>query len=455
MIDFENIVETLLKEMAAVGMPGSVATASGTQPTSTPAVPANSPVQDSQTEKATEAEPENLKEEEISNNLNAILIKHQGDILTNFKKTFPKYFEGLSATFPQGDSFKQIIYTVTKNSIRTTQDPEAFNSFGLPTIFPLLDLFSLAKATFVETKNSRLAPEAKKTAVEEIYKGFNQRMELALKSHKFSPIEYPAIDPWAISVRKAYFEKQGRVDIGKLKLESSLFKGKSIYDAIFTLLEQRRISRIKLINKTIQIGNATTYIDSILKHPNSYTEGQTPFPDKKIAAIYGDVTDLLLSVAKNAELLFEQQLKEKNPKNQKANEAVKAEFLWKFLHNDIDWTKINLESFDLIFNQFCSQMLNEMMANPASGMNYSADASEGASETALLEPTTFVTGKYAIGDIISNKQEVPEANNLYNSLKALGDYIQKDADQADWGKAADAVSKIAKGLSFGAPEVKF
>ena len=419
MIDFENIVENLLREFGPTG----VGTGTGSQATNTGYQTSNSNTSSTVPEQKPQNSTDNQEEITAKGIVSFLKTKEHNRLDTDFKLAFKNYFISGVAKYPVGPEFEKLIYTAAKNSLRDTEDPEAFPD--IETIFPLLDLIALVKQTYTDTKGNE---EIKQSALNGIYDQFIDRLKHFATNPNLVPLDYNPKNPWAASVKKRYFDKRGKIDIGKLKLESMTTS--SIYKAVMELLEHKRHSRIRFFNKTISIGNAANYIDNILFHPDKYIQGHISFPDKKINLIYAGVTpDLLLDIAKNSWELFEQQIKEKQinvPDNEKPM------LYQSFLKEGIVEQLIVKESFvDNTFSLFC-KILNE-----AGVQNGDVQA-------------TFVEGNFTIGNIIKYSNSNPAAKNLYNSLKILANHIKTEIEGIDLKGVARGVSQIAQGLSLGA-----
>lgn len=440
MIKFEELVEGLLMEMTPTAIMADPKAAVDAEAGDTTPTPTNAQSEKSKTEDGSKEKTIEELEEQAAKNLVEYFRKKHSDLQTRFKNVFEDYYTSQAGTFPDLLTFEKLIYTVTKNSIRNTENIGTFED-DIASLFPLIDLIALVKQIETDTKGSANKQQVYDTA----YNAFVKRLEDFKKTNRKMPLEFPSASPWASSVKNRYLEKQGRIDIGKLKLESQELQNKSIYDAVMILLEHRRKSKIKLFKKTVNIGSAAKEIGNILQQPNNYTEGQISFPDKKIDLLYvGATPDLLLSIGKNALALFEQQITEKQiPKEQATTELYK-----KFLVNQAQKT--------LSVSSLKPQSTETPVGETGRAMVGFGESFEAKLQTILeqiSDSSSFTTGSYTIKDIQTQAKANPTAQQLYKSLKALADYIKTEAEQLDWlGKISKGLSKAAsgaEGLMFG------
>lgn len=436
MIKFEELVERLLLQELEFNpfnpssVDAAIDAAADTKAASNPTSTQTNQQQTSNAEKDQNKTQEQIEEELAKNLIEFFRNKHQ-PLQTKFNEVFNDYYTSQLGSFPDLLSFEKLVYTVTKNSIRDTENVGSFEN-DIPSLFPLIDLIAVVKQTETSTKGS---PTDKQKVYETAYSSFVKRLDEFKKTNKKTPLEFPSISPWASSVKNRYYEKLGKVDIGKMKIESSELQNKSIRDAVMILLEHRRKSKIKLFKKEINIGSAAKEINSILEEPDNYIEGQISFPDKKINLLYSGATpDLLLSVGKNARLLFTQQVKEKELTKQQ----ITPELYKNFLDNKV------------------SEVLSVRQSEPNTQRRENVGESFQTALHSVLEQlsdASFSTGSYTIRDLQTSS--VPEAQQLYKSLKSLADYIRTEAEQIEWSKkisgALSGATQIAKGLSLGVP----
>ena len=289
MLDFERLVESFIVEMGETPVGNQEA----------------APNEDSLSEQ-TPAE----AEEEMVKSLAEQLKEQYQTIQTKFNTVFKRYYSDVSKTFIDESSFEKLIYVVAKNSLRDTENVGSFEN-QLGSIFPLIDLIALCKQAVVDTKEVK-GENRKQAAVEIVIQSFFSRLDGFAKAKLIMPLEFTPISPWASNVRARYYEKAGRLDVGKIKLENPELQTKSIRELVMFLLEQRRKSKIKLFDREIAIGSAEADIDNILTNPNNYKFGSVSFPDKKINLLYtGATPDLILTVSNNVYNLYTQQVQEK------------------------------------------------------------------------------------------------------------------------------------------------
>ncbi len=414
MVNFEIIVRNLLHEM-------------GDPP---PVVPAPEKTPSPEETKT----PEQI-EEEIAKTLSQYLIKNQGEnIRTKFNDVFKNYYASGAGMFPDNNTFESLIYIVSKNSIRDTENLGPFER-DLPSFFPLVDLIALVKQTYTEVKGK---PEEKQSAAEAVVQTFLKRMDEFKKTNRQMPLEFPALSPWAISVRDRYYEKQGRVDIGKFKIENPEIQNKSIREAIMIFLEHRRTSKIKLFKKEISIGSAENDINAILENPNKYIRGKISFPDKKINLLYhGATPDLILSVAQNAFALFEQQRLEKN--------IVEGNNIPELYKNFLDGNVVEFAVKKEKENE------EEIGSTGRAMVGFGESVTFNDVIGTLFEEleTSFPNGSYKIKDI-REFASVPQSAQLLKSLKALADYIKTEAQRIDWSEKVASVASAGTDAAVGA-----
>jgi len=454
MIKFEKLVEELLVE-ARLQTAAEIAASNPAPRTRSWSAPSTPAVNQTQTPaKPTSAEetpkPEDVSKEkpktedeiieEVSKNLVTFCTGiYNRELKQKLKEAFPAYYE-IKPVLDEA-KFHQLVYIVTKNSLRNTENIGSFDE-QLSNVFPLIDLIALLKQTETDTPGKR---SEKDLALNKIYKEFVDRLKKFGDSKPDSPLKFPALNPWAINVRDRYFAELGKLDLGKLKLESPEVQTKSIRGAVMFLLENRRKEKLKFFTKEISFGNAQRDINTILENPEKYTTGQNPFPDKTLKLLYsGDVSDLLLSVAHSSRNLFNQQCKEKEKEEN-------LELYKNFLDNNISKLfSVQTKSEETPAKEETIGDLGRAML----GFESFQTKMQAILEELNQKENTFVTGTYTVKDISANTS-LPEANQLYKALKTLADYLQTEAESG-WSvvlkKAATVLSKgaeAAQGLLFG------
>lgn len=402
------------------------------------------------------------------------------EIKPAYEKAFGVYFENGLGTFPSETDFDLIVYNAAADSLRDTKG----KTYASPTetIFPLLDLIALAKEAH---KTSSV--DNKRTSTLGVIDNFITNLKSYEKSNKF-PLSYTASSPWAKELRDTFIKSKGAVNIGELKLglKDSKLQTKSFYDLLIALLEDRRTSKIKLINREIQIGSALSTIEQVLQNPDRYLQG-IPFPDKKLSAIYGpDVQVLLRDVAFAGQALFKQQYVEKvgtEPPNN--SERLLIDF-WK---NSIDWEALKKQqvsantedqnaaspsptstlqqaSFDYTLSSIFKQILNEetspeIRSKVLSSLVSSQKARKSSKfgkpvknpeQQQQQQQVNFPENQYTLKTLLQAKDnKLPEAEALYISLEKIADFIRKEAESIDWAGVISGAEQIAKGLSLGVP----
>jgi hypothetical protein len=304
-MDFEKLVATLLCEADPSG--GAVAAlapmASTSPATAAPAAAAAAPTTPSSTETATTED-----DEVVATNVKTFLAKKKGELKTTYDVLFKHL--GVSV-FPEAE-FDTIVYTVSKNSVRSTKDPNQVPNFQYA--YPLIDLAAMVKQSYLEpiatSPGKKPDPKDKEANAEKAYDSFIERLK---KSKIQYPLDYRAVDPWAISVKEAYMKLGAKLDIGKLKLDA--YKTVSIENVINELLKQKAsVGLRKLKPETFQPSTKKTpaFVRNIILHPENYTSGTVPYPDIKMSAIYGsDIPARILAIAVATRALFDQQFREK------------------------------------------------------------------------------------------------------------------------------------------------
>ena len=360
-MDFESIVEkVLLSEMTPPAAPGTLAAPS--VPTPGAPTPATTPTP--------------ADDDVLAKTAKAYLTSKKGNIAAAYLKAFPIEKFGVDL-FP-AQQFDTIVYNVNKNSIRSTKDYTQIPKFVVA--YPLLDLAAQIKQVYVEKGG---APQADKV--------LEAWVKTLTKGGIATPIDFPATDPWAISVKQAYEKANNKsTNVGALKLEA--YGAVSIADGIYKLMAQRASPGIWKLPKDefdpSQLGqNINKFLEEIIINPQGYTQGIIPYPDKKLSAVYGDETPTMVRNAANAAYaLFDQQLTEKLLRHQSneayeisptifdnfetftLNKSAKQEIYKLFLYNTLDWNKYRklkgtpaVESFDDVFDSAYREMLNEAL----------------------------------------------------------------------------------------------
>jgi hypothetical protein len=447
MMDFKKVVFKILTEM------GVSSSTTSPSPATAPAATTPSPTTPSTTPPISEDQ----KDEEIAKTAKEFLKLKKGDIKTAYDKAFAALGTSI---FPETE-FETIVYNACKNSVRATKDYKQIPNFVAA--YPLLDLASLIKQVYVEPGKGDKANEALN-----VLNNFTKRLSSA---KLMSPLDYQAVDPWALSVRQSYVKAENKFDVGKLKLEA--YSAVSIADCVYKLMNQKASSGLfKLPKKEFQqseVGkNINTFIEPILKNPENYTSGKIPYPDKKMTAIYGEGTpEKILEIAVASQTLFDQQFQEKferhkedenfeiNPAILNGGETTKKEFYTFFLNNKMNWsvyvkpkTQQAKESlkFDSVFDSLNLIFLKEDSTSLGFKAGSSVYKLDFDSKTKTLTATDQKTNKAYVfkeNDIVQmaanypqiqkelvsfttqkNKQS-PISRPIYNSPEeALFDYIE-------------------------------
>jgi hypothetical protein len=223
-MDFAKLVTKLLTEenpaggiVNAGGIVGNPSTGSGSAPAA-PATPEEGNAAD--------------EDETAATNVKTFLSKKKGELKTTYDGLFKHL--GVSV-FPDAE-FDTIVYTVSKNSVRSTKDPNQVPNFQYA--FPLIDLAAMVKQAYLEpiaaSPGKKPDPKEKEANAERAYDVFIDRLK---KSKIQYPLDYKAVDPWAMSVKEAYLKLGAKLDIGKLKLDA--YKTVSIENVVNELLKQK------------------------------------------------------------------------------------------------------------------------------------------------------------------------------------------------------------------------
>ena len=416
MMDFESIVEkVLLSEMTPPAAPGTPAPVTPGTP-ATPAAPAVS-TPGTPTPATT---PTPADDDVLAKSAKEYLTTKKGKIASAYLKAFPIEKFGVDL-FP-AQQFDTIVYNVNKNSIRSTKDYTQIPKFVVA--YPLLDLAAQIKQVYVEKRGSVEADKVLDAWVTTLTKG-----GIA------TPIDFPATDPWAISVKQAYEKANNKsTNVGALKLDA--YGAVSIADGIYKLMAQRASPGLWKLPKDefepSQLGqNINKFLEDIIINPQGYTQGVIPYPDKKLSVVYGDETPTMVRNAANAAYaLFDQQLTEKVLRHQSneayeispsifdnfetftLNKVAKQEIYKLFLYNTLDWNRYRklkatpaVESFDDIFDSAYRIFLQERTTE-----SYPLGKVEYRIETDAASKTITATDK------TSNKQYIIPTNDIIKAI---------------------------------------
>lgn len=219
--------------------------------------------------------------------------------------------------FPDGE-FAQIAHICIQNSPRFTKDYTQIPKFL--SSFPLLDLFGnvidIFKDTTKPTADRNNDSDAELSRWETVMR----------KSDKIYPIDFPATNPWALTVKQNYEQKLGGFNEGETKYDA--YGAVSIEDGVFKLMGQRASAALRKLppehfQQSAEGQGINNFLQQILENPKKYNSGAIPYPDKKMGAIYGQETPpLILEIATVAYKLFEQQFAEKIAKHAETNGAT-------------------------------------------------------------------------------------------------------------------------------------
>ena len=312
-MDFCKLVNVILNEQEGLVNPAGIVSSSAvvpsppniTSPTASTDPASQTPSSDQQP--SVTDSPANADDEQAKNVKQFLTAADRKNTL---KQTYDTVFAHLGVSvFPEAE-FDEIIYTVSKNSVRSTKDPNQIPNFQYA--FPLIDLAAMVKQAYIEPTGANKKDEtsARVARATEAYDKFVERLTTAKLQY---PLDYQAIDPWANSVKEAYFKQAAKLDLGKLKLEA--YKTVSLETALRELLKQKgSAGLLKLKPETFQPSTAKMpgFIRNIILAPSEYTSGKIPYPDIKMSAIYGsDTPAKILGIAVAAKSLFDQQFREK------------------------------------------------------------------------------------------------------------------------------------------------
>ena len=371
------------------------------------------------------------QEEQGVKTIRDFLNKKKDNIVDTFNGKFEKFSPDSSSKYKFPESaFSGIIDIGIFNAIRGTKDSSKFEE-TIKYVFPLLDLIGL----LVDAKRSNVE-------FDEAYEIFI----VNLKGYTGNPLEYQPKSEWGKQVKQDYYNKQTKLDVGKIVLSSSELQNKSIYFVILKLLEFRRTGKSGELDLE-KIPESKTFIDKLLFDPNSYISGKLPVPAQDIKALYNDMSpSLILDVAIKAYNLFTQQAKTYAPN---LDENQYKEVFKLFMDNNVDWGKYNSASTQ-------SRVLQQSQQNASFDSTlellYKTLLTE-ENETTTLKP--FEGDKtYVLKNIQRNSKAVPQAGKLYESLETLANYIRVEAKKDVVGAVSKVLSgaeQLAKGLSLGVP----
>ena len=361
-----------------------------------------------------------------------------------YEKVYKSYYK-----FPEKPEYDNLIRVACFNAIRGTKDSSKYPT--IRSVFPVLDLVGLITQVYKTEQKATITEASMRVYGDFIIK---------LKTSVGAPMEYQPDSTWGKDVKMDHYEDQQKINIGSVVLNSPELQSQSLYFVIMKLLEIRRKGKSGTIDLT-KIPPTKNFIDKILFSPDSFIRGKLPTPGDDIKALYNDVSpQLILDVAKKAYELFIQQV-ESNLGNKKAfKSSIEEEQAYKlFLTNQIVWDKyktLQNDSFKQSYENLFDQMLNEYDYTDASrvlGDRYNQDTEVNDSLTvAKPESKIFDTEKikfpYTLKNLIAYKADVPQANNLYNSLEKLANYIREGTKRDIRGMLSGA-TQLAKGLSLG------
>lgn len=394
-------------------------------------------------------EDENAQEQVATSAIGFLTSKYR-DVQKEYAQKYANY-EQFRSAFPDEQNYKALIYNAANAAVRTVQDSDRYSN--IRDIFPILDLVGLVVQSY-----GRESGPNKPQLAETGYNDFINR----LKAAKGAPLEYEPMSPWAKKVKEDFFSGKQKLDLGKTRLEAPEFQNQSLYFVIQKLFEMRlkgRSNILKLDNDSPI--KSQKFVDLFLFDSRSYINGVKPVPEQRIKDLYNDISpSLILEVAKNAYDFFEQQadvnLGGMESLKSKENEAFRL-----FLANKLDWGlyKTNTQEPSLqtnsltIFSNLTNKLLSELNSNLGDA---ATNQMKPKRQNPTEKPDPFVdeNGKsnYSLGKIVANRSQVPAANNLYNSLVKLADYVRKQAEN-DWKGLFNALAQMAQALSFGVPNL--
>ena len=396
---------------------------------------------------------------------------NSNNVYNNLKKAYEdKYTNKTLFPFPgTANDLVSLAEIVATSYSRSVKDPTRYQN--LLAVYPILDL--LAQLYQIYKKGGSKSGDAANS----ITNAFVEQ----LKDPNVSdiPMEFPARTPWVKDIKKEHYASS-RQDLGKARLDL-INQNLSIYSTILYLLSIRRES-FKLKIPVAKLPPADNFIRDIFFNPQVYLSGKKPMPDEKIQALYNEITsELLLKISNASYQLFLQQagnnlgIDSKTSKpNFKDEPRAYAEFLgtgaltaakemnWQ-AHKKMETASTSSEgaaspimsSFDQSFELLTNELLSEKDWLPSHyGEDGDVEDTSPSSDATPLKPFEKQQGQfvYDLEGIKTFRNEIPQANNLYDQLTNLANYIQKESS-IDWlGKAAGVVggaSKIAKGLSLG------
>ena len=413
-----------------------------------------------------EADADNDKEtkEGISGFLNS------NNVYNNLKKAYEnKYTNKTLFPFPgTANDLVNLAEIVATSYSRSVKDPTRYQN--LLAVYPLLDL--LAQLYQIYKKGGSKSGDAANS----ITNAFVEQ----LKDPNVSdiPMEFPARTPWVKDIKKEHYASS-RQDLGKARMDL-INQNLGIYSAVMYLLSIRR-EAFKLKIPIAKLPPADNFIRDIFFNPQVYLSGKKPMPDEKIKTLYNEVTsESLLKISNAAYQLFLQQAgsnlgidgKTSKP-NFKDEPRSYAEFLgtgaltaakemnWlghkktETVSAPVEGATPIMSSFDQSFELLTNELLSEKDWLPSHYSDAGDEKNTPSDEDSTpLKPFEKQEGQfvYDLEGIKTFRNEIPQANNLYEQLTNLANYIQKESS-IDWlGKTAGVIggaSKIAKGLSLG------
>jgi hypothetical protein len=325
-----------------------------------------------------------------------------------YEKVYKSYYK-----FPEKQEYDNLIRVACFNAIRGTKDSSKYPT--IRSIFPVLDLVGLITQVY-KTEQKATINEASML----VYNNFINKLKASIGA----PMEYQPDSTWGKDVKASHYEDQQKINIGNIVLNSPELQSQSLYFVIMKLLEIRRKGKSGTIDLT-KIPPTEDFINKILLNPDSFIRGKLPTPGDDIKALYNDISpQLILDVAKKVYELFVQQV-ESNLGNKEAFKSpIEERQAYKlFLNNQIIWDKYKtaqINSFEESYGNLYTQMLNEY--NQDDKANDSSNNDKPKSKIFDTEKTKF---PYTLKNIIANKAENPQTNNLYNSLEKLANYIRE------------------------------
>ena len=379
----------------------------------------------------------------------------------NVYKTLQPIFTkkyGTPFPFPSEVEFNNAASTAANSFSRYTKDADKYDEKFLMNAYPLLDLFAQLYQVLKGRAGGNVA-EANK-----ILKTFIQTIQKDIVPP--IPLDYPAIIQWAKDVKADYFAAN-KQEIGQARLDSIQPRNLGIYATILHLLSIRRTSfKTKVdLNK---IPPAQEFIKKIFFNPQVYINGTEVAPsDEKVALLYNEITvKNLIEIAQAAYQLFKQQLISiVNPKDGKIQDEQRA--YAEFLGNGeripaptFDWNKYNqqqnneimaAESFDVLLKTAYNTHLAEQ-ALEQTEFEFNDKRSQNSEQALRPFEKELNVFEYNLDSIKKFKQNVPQAETLYNKLLGLANFIKKE-QETDLKGIVQGIGQAAKGLSLGVPSM--